>query len=174
MNRQTKGKASQAWQVKDMTFYENENDSSQHSVSLLPQNDFQQEQTHEDQSLTDISGISEQVAPEKGNLSKNDEFQDRFENIFYTVTNNKDNGRLSIVFATKELYSAFLLNFQKGFQPQEPVNGMRTLATKIYCQYVMEMNKLLGINEQPTPLPVPAASTPNINRHLTVYLGHLR
>ena len=187
-----------------MTFYENENDSSQHSVSLLPQNDFQQEQTHDDQSLTDISGISEQVAPEKGNLSKNDEFQDRFENIFYTVTNNKDNGRLSIVFATKELYSAFLLNFQKGFQPQEPVNGMRTynfhvhkqkcivtcheeesgitakgqgckiwrqtgfmtLATKIYCQYVMEMNKLLGINEQPTPLPVPAASTPNINRHI--------
>ena len=30
----------------------------------------------------------------------------------------------------------------------------------------MEMNELLGINEQPTPLPVLAASTLNINRHI--------
>ena len=80
-------------------------------MSLLTQNDCQQEQTHEDQSL---SGISEQVTPEKSNLSTNDEFQARFEKIFYTVTDNKDNGRMSIVFDTKKLNSSFLLNFSKG------------------------------------------------------------
>ena len=38
--------------------------------------------------------------------------------------------------------------------------------TKLYREYVMETNELLGINVQPAPLPLPAhASTPCINRH---------
>ena len=188
-----------------MTIREDETCYSQQSVSLLPQNGSQQEQINADQSLSDVSTISQLMTPDISNVSNNNAFQDRFENIFYTVADNKDKNKLCILFATKELYSSFLSNFQKGFQSQESDNGVKTfkfhvqkqkctvtsidedsgitvkgqgyklwrqtgfmkLATKLYHQYVMETNESLGINEQPTSLPLPAhASTPCINRHM--------
>ena len=205
MNQQKEVQSLHGWQVTDMTIREDETCYSQQSVSLLPQNGSQQEQINADQFLSDVSTISEHMTPDISNVSNNNAFQDRFENIFYTVADNKDKNKLCILFATKELFSSFLSNFQKGFQSQESENGVKTfkfhvqkqkctvtshdedsgitvkgqgyklwrqtgfikLATKLYHQYVMETNESLGINEQPTSLPLPAhASTPCINRHM--------
>ena len=134
MNTQKETQSIHGWQVTNMTFYEDEANSSQQSVSLLPQHDHQQDQTHADQSLSDVSRISEQVTHEKVNVSNNNAFHDRFEKVFYTVNNNKDSNKLCILFATKELYTNFLTNFQKGFQSQEPDNGMKTFKFHVQKQ----------------------------------------
>ena len=136
MSQQTNVQAPHGWQVTDMTFYENENDasSSQQSVSLLPQNASQQDQINSDQSLSEVSRISEEMTPEQDIISNNVSNKDRFENIFYTVSDDKEKNKLCILFATKDLYANFLINFQKGFQEQESDEERRTFRFHVQKQ----------------------------------------
>ena len=142
MSQQTNVQAPHGWQVTDMTFYENENDasSSQQSVSLLPQDANQQEQINSDQSLSEVSRISEEMTPEKDKVSNNVSNKDRFENIFYTVSDDKEKNKLCILFATKDLYANFLTNFQKGFQEQESDEERRTFKFHVHTETEMYCN----------------------------------
>ena len=135
MNQQKEAQPLHGWQVTDMTIHEDENFyNSQESVSLLSQNGSQRVQVNTNQCLSDVSRISEQMTSEKSNLSNNNAFQYRFENIFYSVVDKKENNKVCILFANKELYSSFLINFQRGFQSQESENGMKTFKFHVQKQ----------------------------------------
>lgn len=101
------------------------------SKSLLPQDDEDENQQAGNQSVNDISSVSGPRTPEKKSQTAPDSGKDIFEDILYSVKASKNNGRILILFSTKELYSTFIDSFQKGYQPQEPEDGVMTFKTHI-------------------------------------------
>ena len=94
------------------------------SVSLLPQNKQEENQTEND--------LSTAQTPMKQSHTAIDCSKDIFDEIFYLVSVNTENGRITILFSTRELYTNFMDNFKRGFQPQDPKD--RTLTFKTHIQ----------------------------------------
>lgn len=103
--------------------------ASQESQPILPQTDNRQEQLNDSSFIDEFSGFSEQELSTAEAPPIEDDVQDRFDGIFYNVIS--DENRFSIIFSTKELYTKFVNNLQKGFHPKQQQKYMLTLTTRV-------------------------------------------
>ena len=93
------------------------------SVSLLPQN--QQEGNQSENNLSTVQ------TPTRQSHKAIDSCKDIFDEILYSVSVNKENGRITILFSTRELYTNFMDNFKRGFQSKDPKDVTLTFKTHI-------------------------------------------
>lgn len=104
--------------------------ASQESQPILPQTDNRQEQLNDSSFIDEFSGFSEQKLSTAEAPPIEDDVQDRFDGIFYYNVISDEN-RFSILFSTKELYTKFVNNLQKGFHPKQQQKDMITLTTRV-------------------------------------------